>query len=237
MIQLTPANKRYSSKNDWLESNFSFSFGPYYDPDNIQFGPLRVLNDDIIQPGKGFGIHPHREAEIVSIVLNGQLKHEDSLKNVGILQYGNIQRMTAGTGVLHSEFNPTTDEETHLLQLWFLPNEKQLAASYEDISFDTDKLRNQLLSVVSNNPGENTAMIHQDVTLYLSKLDSQKEIHFQQQEGRKIYLFVIEGEVLLNDDVTLQKRDDARITDLHDLTLHAKQDSFFLLIDLPGGEE
>ena len=237
MIQLTPANKRYSSKNDWLESNFSFSFGPYYDPDNIQFGPLRVLNDDIIQPGKGFGIHPHREAEIVSIVLNGQLKHEDSLKNVGILQYGNIQRMTAGTGVLHSEFNPTTDEETHLLQLWFLPNEKQLAPSYEDISFDTDKLRNQLLSVVSNNPGENTAMIHQDVTLYLSKLDSQKEIHFQQQEGRKIYLFVIEGEVLLNNDVTLQKRDDARITDLHELTLQAKQDSFFLLIDLPGGEE
>ena len=237
MIQLTPANKRYSSKNDWLESNFSFSFGPYYDPDNIQFGPLRVLNDDIIQPGKGFGIHPHREAEIVSIVLNGQLKHEDSLKNVGILQYGNIQRMTAGTGVLHSEFNPTTDEETKLLQLWFLPNEKQLAPSYEDISFDTDKLRNQLLSVVSNNPGENTAMIHQDVTLYLSKLDSQKEIHFQQQEGRKIYLFVIEGEVLLNDDVTLQKRDDARITDLHELTLQAKQDSFFLLIDLPGGGE
>jgi redox-sensitive bicupin YhaK (pirin superfamily) len=237
MIQLNPSNKRFSSKSDWLESNFSFSFGPYYDEDNIKFGPLRVLNDDIIQPGKGFGIHPHREAEIVSIVLKGQLKHEDSLKNVGILQYGDIQRMTAGTGVLHSEFNPTTDEETHILQLWFLPNEKQLTPSYEDITFDPDKLRNELLPVVSSKPGENAAKIHQDVTLYLSKLDADRELHFEQQEGRKIYLFVIEGEILLNGDVTVQKRDDARITDLPALTLQAKQDSFFLLIDLPGGEE
>jgi redox-sensitive bicupin YhaK (pirin superfamily) len=237
MIQHNPSNQRFSAKSDWLESNFSFSFGPYYDEDNIHFGPLRVLNDDIIQPGKGFGIHPHREAEIVSIVLKGQLKHEDSLKNVGILQFGNIQRMTAGTGVLHSEFNPKSDEETHILQLWFMPNQKQLPPSYEDVTFDPDKLRNQLLPVVSSNPGKTTAMIHQDVTLYLSKLDAQKELHFQQQLGRKIYLFVIEGEVLVNNDITLQKRDDARITDLHELTLQAQQESFFLLIDLPGGEE
>ena len=178
---------------------------------------------------KGFGIHPHREAEIVSIVLKGQLQHEDSLKNVGILQYGNIQRMTAGTGVLHSEFNPTSDEETQFLQLWFLPNQKQLTPSYEDITFDPDKLRNALLPVVSSNPGENIAMIHQDVTLYLSKLDPQKEIHFQQQEGRKIYLFVIEGEVLLNGEVTLQKRDDARITDIHDVNNTSKTRFIFPL--------
>ena len=146
MIQHTPANKRYSSKNEWLESNFSFSFGPYYDENNIQFGPLRVLNDDIIQPENGFGIHPHREAEIVSIILKGQLKHEDSLNNVGILRYGDVQRMTAGTGVLHSEVNPTIDEETHLLQLWFKPNQKQLSPSYEDISYDTNKLKNHVIT-------------------------------------------------------------------------------------------
>ncbi|MDM5332106.1 pirin family protein [Ureibacillus composti] len=236
MIQLNPANNRFTAKGDWQESHFSFSFGPYYDEENIQFGPLRVLNDDIVQPGKGFGIHPHREAEIVSIVLKGQLKHEDNLGNVGFLEYGNVQRMTAGTGVLHSEVNPTLDEETHFLQLWILPNQKQLTPSYEDITFDPEKLRNELLPVVSNNPRENVAMIHQDVTLYLSKIDAGKEVHFEQGQGRKIYVFVIEGEVRLNDEVTLQRRDDARITDLHALTLQAKQDSFILLIDLPGGE-
>jgi redox-sensitive bicupin YhaK (pirin superfamily) len=236
MIQIKRSDERFSAKSDWLESHFSFPFGPYYDEENLNFGPLRVLNDDIIQPGKGFGIHPHRDAEVVSIVLKGQLKHEDSLKNVGIIKFGDIQRMTAGTGVLHSEVNPSDHEETHILQLWFLPNQKQLPPSYEDISFNPEELKNQLLAVVSSNPGENTAMIHQDMTLYLSKLDVEKELQFRQQAGRKIYLFVIDGELLINGDVTLQKRDDARITDLHDLTLTAKQDSFFLLIDLPGGD-
>lgn len=237
MIQHNPANKRFSAKNDWQETHFSFSFGPYYDEENIQFGPLRVLNDDIVKPNKGFGVHPHREAEIVSIVLKGQLKHEDNLGNVGTLQYGNVQRMTAGTGVLHSEMNPTEDEDAHFLQLWILPNEKQLTPSYEDITFNPENLRNELLPVVSNNAGENVAMIHQDTTLYLSKIDAEKEIQFQQEEGRKIYLFVIEGEVSLNGDVMLQRRDDARITDLHSLTIQAKQDAFILVIDLPGGEE
>lgn len=238
MIQHNPANKRFAAKNEWQETHFSFSFGPYYDEENIQFGPLRVLNDDIVKPTKGFGVHPHREAEIVSIVLKGKLKHEDNLGNVGTLQYGNVQRMTAGTGVLHSEMNPAEDEDSHFLQLWILPNQKQLTPSYEDITFNPDNLRNELLPVVSNNAGENVAMIHQDVTLYLSKIDADKEIQFQQEEGRKIYLFVIEGEVSLNGgEVTLQRRDDARITDLHTLSIQAKQDAFILLIDLPGGEE
>ncbi|MER2028662.1 MAG: pirin family protein [Solibacillus sp.] len=236
MILHNPSTKRFTAKNEWQETHFSFSFGPYYDEENIQFGPLRVLNDDIVKPNKGFGIHPHRDAEIVSIVLKGQLKHEDNLGNVGTLQYGNVQRMTAGTGVLHSEVNPAEAENTHFLQLWILPNQKQLTPSYEDITFDPDKLRNELLPVVSQNAGGNVAMIHQDVTLYLSKLDAEKEIQFQQEEGRKIYVFVIEGEVSLNGDVTLQRRDDARITDLHSLTIHAKKDAFILLIDLPGGE-
>ncbi|TSI11046.1 pirin family protein [Lysinibacillus sp. BW-2-10] len=237
MIQHIPAKNRFVTKNDWLESYFSFSFGPYYDENNINFGPLRVLNDDIIQPNNGFGIHPHREAEIVTIVLRGQLKHEDSLNNEGILKYGNVQRMTAGTGVLHSEVNPTSDEEAHILQLWFKPSEMQLAPSYEDFTFDPDTLRNHLTPIVSGNAMENTVFIHQDVILYLSKLDAEQNIHFQQQKGRKIYVFIIEGEVMLNDELTAHARDDIRITELHDLTLQAKQDAFFLLIDLPGGEE
>lgn len=237
MIQHTPANERYSAKSDWLESNFSFSFGPYYDEKNIHFGPLRVLNDDIIQPGKGFGIHPHREAEIVTIVLKGQLKHEDSLNNVGLLSYGDVQRMTAGTGVLHSEVNPTTDEENRILQMWFMPNEKQLPPSYEDLSYDPNKLKNTLLPVVSTNGGEGVASIHQDLTIYLSTLDSKKTLQFKQQDGRKIYLFVIEGELIVNDELTLQQCDDARITNLHELSIKATEDTFFMLIDLPGGDE
>ena len=134
LIQFIPATSRFSVNNDWLESNLSFSFGEYYDESNIHFGPLRVFNDDTVQGGKGFGIHPHREMEIVSIVLKGQLKHEDSLGSSGVLQFGNIQIMSAGTGLLHSEVNPSIDEESNLLQLWFFPNQKQLTPSYEDIN-------------------------------------------------------------------------------------------------------
>ena len=236
MIEINRAASRYSAKNDWLESNFSFSFGEYYDESNISFGALRVLNDDTIQPGKGFGIHPHREMEIVSIVLKGTLKHEDSLKNSGNLQYGSIQRMSAGTGILHSEFNPSDNEELSLLQLWLFPDESKLTPSYEDVSFDLDKLKNNLLPVVSPSPSEQVAKIHTDLTIYLSKLDKGKELVFRQEKGRKIYVFTIEGELGLNQESTLGRRDDARITDTEELTITSNQDSFFMLIDLPGGE-
>ena len=236
MIQINRAASRYSAKNDWLESNFSFSFGEYYDESNISFGALRVLNDDTIQPGKGFGLHPHREMEIVSIVLKGTLKHEDSLKNSGNLQYGSIQRMSAGTGILHSEFNPSDNEELSLLQLWFFPDESKLTPSYEDVTFDLDKLKNNLLPVVSPSPSEQVAKIHTDLTIYLSKLDKGKELVFRQEKGRKIYVFTIEGELGLNQESTLGRRDDARITDTEELTITSNQDSFFMLIDLPGGE-
>lgn len=145
MIQLFPSSARHAVKNDWLESHFSFSFGDYYDESNIHFGPFRVFNDDLIQPDKGFGLHPHREMEIVSIVLKGELKHEDSMGNRGILRFGRVQRMSAGTGLLHSEVNPSQDEETHLMQLWFLPEKDQLPPSYEDTNYDPDQLHNQLL--------------------------------------------------------------------------------------------
>jgi redox-sensitive bicupin YhaK (pirin superfamily) len=236
MIQINRAASRYSAKNDWLESNFSFSFGEYYDESNIRFGALRVLNDDTIQPGKGFGLHPHREMEIVSIVLKGTLKHEDSLKNSGNLQYGSIQRMSAGTGILHSEFNPSDNEEASILQLWFFPDESKLTPSYEDVTFDLDKLKNNLLPVVSPSPSEQVAKIHTDLTIYLSKLDKGKELVFRQEKGRKIYIFTIEGELGLNQESTLARRDDARITDTEELTITSNQDSFFMLIDLPGGE-
>jgi redox-sensitive bicupin YhaK (pirin superfamily) len=235
MIQIFPSTSRYSVKNDWLESNLSFSFGDYYDESNIQFGPLRVFNDDTVQAGKGFGIHPHREAEIVSIVLSGQLKHEDSLGNSGILQFGNVQCMTAGTGLLHSELNPSSEEESTFLQLWFKPEQKQLTPSYEDISYNVDAMKNVLLPIVSSNPTNGAAKIHSDVTLYLSRLETGKEIFFQQEQGRKMYVFVIEGELLINSDAVVGKRDSVRISELNQLTLNSTKETFFLLIDL-GGE-
>jgi quercetin 2,3-dioxygenase len=234
MIQKYPASSRYSVKNDWLESNLSFSFGEYYDESNIHFGPLRVFNDDTVQAGRGFGIHPHREAEIVSIVLRGQLKHEDSLGNSGILQFGNVQCMTAGTGLLHSEMNPSMEEESGFLQLWFKSNQKQLPPSYEDISYDTDSMKNRLLPIVSSRNINGTAKINSDATLYLSKLEAGKELLFNQEQGRKIYVFVIEGELVLNSDVVVGTRDSARITDLNNLTINSVEETFFLLIDLGG---
>ncbi|GEN32589.1 pirin family protein [Aneurinibacillus danicus] len=235
MITIYPAASRYSTNHGWLQSNFSFSFAEYYDPNNLQFGPLRVFNDDIVQPGTGFGSHPHREMEIVSIVLQGQLKHQDSTGNSEVLVPGEIQRMTAGTGIVHSEFNPSDTEDVNFLQLWFLPDEKGLKPSYEQFAYDQEALKNNLLPIVSKRQtGEHrVAHIHQDLTLYLSRLDADKTITFTQPEGRRIYVFVMEGELELNGEKVLQKRDAARINETPTLEVKAKNDTHFMLIDLP----
>lgn len=234
MIRTFPANSRYHANHGWLQSNFSFSFADYYDPSNMGFGPMRVLNDDIIQGGGGFDTHPHREMEIVSIVLEGQLEHRDSLGNVAVTSFGQIQRMSAGTGVFHSEFNPSQTEPMNLLQMWFHPETKGLAPSYETSSYNVGQMKNALLPVVSNNSGEGIAHIHQDMTVYLSDLDQGYNLTFTQPEGRNIFVFVIEGELKLNGDTTLQKRDSARINEVTNLDIQASADTRFMLIDLPA---
>ncbi|PKG21826.1 pirin family protein [Niallia nealsonii] len=237
MIQIFPKEAGHSARNEWLESHFSFSFGPYYDPKNVQFGPLRVLNDDIIQPGNGFGVHPHREAEVVSIALSGQLKHEDSLGNSGVIEFGQVQRMTAGTGILHSEVNPSETKPGRFLQLWFFPDAKQLPPSYEDISYDTSLLKNQLVPIVAPNSSKGIAKIHQDATVYLSKIDAKEGLEYKQKEGRKIFVYIIDGKVLLNNEYAIEKHGSARIADIDFLKIDALEDSFIMLIDLPGGEQ
>ncbi|SFJ62191.1 pirin family protein [Thermoflavimicrobium dichotomicum] len=234
MIRIYPANSRYKADHGWLTSHFSFSFAEYFDPNNMSFGPLRVLNDDIVQPGHGFPPHPHQEMEIVSIVLKGQLKHEDSIGNAEILQFGQVQRMTAGTGIIHSEMNPSATDEVNLLQLWFLPNQAKLSPSYETVSYDPQKMNNALLPVVSNKvQSEHVAYIHQDLTLYLSKLEAKKEISFQQAPGRRIFLFVIEGDLMIHGETQLHTRDSARITEQDQLDLTTHSGATFMLIDLP----
>ncbi|MBA2874708.1 pirin family protein [Thermaerobacillus caldiproteolyticus] len=234
MIRVYPANERYHANHGWLDTYFSFSFAEYFDPNNMNFGPLRVLNDDVIQPLRGFGAHPHQEMEIVSIVLRGQLKHEDSLGNEAITTFGGIQRMSAGTGIVHSEVNPSATEEVNFLQLWFLPERRGLSPSYERTDFDISQLKNQLLPVVAKNPSSpHVAHIHQDLTIYLSDLEEGKEIVFEQEEGRRIFVFLIEGELVLNDTTILYKRDSARITEMPQLKIDANANSRFMLIDLP----
>lgn len=234
MIRVYPANERYHANHGWLDTYFSFSFAEYFDPNNMNFGPLRVLNDDVIKPLHGFGAHPHQEMEIVSIVLSGQLKHQDSLGNEAITMFGGIQRMSAGTGIVHSEVNPSATEDVNLLQLWFLPERHGLAPSYERTDFDISKLKNQLLPVVTKNPqSPNIAHIHQDLTIYLSNLEAGKEIVFTQESGRRIFLFIIEGELTVNDEVKLYKRDSARITETPQLKIAADADTRLMLIDLP----
>lgn len=234
MIQVYTAESRFTADHGWLKTSHSFSFAEYYDPNNIHFGPLRVLNDDFVAPGQGFGTHSHRDMEIVSIVLKGQLKHEDSTGGSEVLRPGEIQRMTAGTGIFHSEYNPSDTEEVNFLQLWFLPERKGLTPSYEQVSYDQSAMKNHLLPVVSNRvQSEKTAFIHQDLTIYLAELDAGNSLVFRQDPDRKIFFFAIEGDVILNGQKSLKKRDSARITEVTVLKLEAKSNAEFMLIDLP----
>jgi quercetin 2,3-dioxygenase len=233
MIKIIRSNERYTANHIWLKSSFSFSFAEYFDPNNLSFGPLRVFNDDIVQPNRGFGTHPHKEMEIVSIVLDGELKHEDSEGHTATTTFGEIQRMSAGTGIFHSEVNPSKQKEVNFLQLWIFPDTEKLKPSYEKTSFDTTLLKNQLLPIVSNKSSKNIAHIHQDTTLYLSELEKGNNITFSQEVGRKIYLFVIEGVITLQGNEVLKTRDTARIQETSNLFIDAIENSRFLLIDLP----
>ncbi|MWC26821.1 pirin family protein [Paenibacillus sp. MMS18-CY102] len=240
MIQTFKANERYHTNHGWLDSYFSYSFADYYDPNNLQFGPMRVLNDDRIDGGTGFGMHPHREMEIVSLVLSGQLEHRDSMGNQAVTSWGGIQRMSAGTGVHHSEKNPSPSEPVELLQMWFLPAERGIEPSYETTAFDPSALSGKLVPIVSGNaelqqPGK-VAKIHQDMTMYLTELTDGQTIAFDQQAGRKQFVFVLEGGLSIEgggEIADLHRRDSARIEGITSLKLVGSDTSRVLIIDLP----
>jgi redox-sensitive bicupin YhaK (pirin superfamily) len=234
MIQVFPANTRYTADHGWLKSNFSYSFAEYYDPNNQQFGCMRVLNDDWVAAGKGFGAHPHREMEIVSIVLSGELLHQDNMGHQATTTFGGIQRMSAGTGVIHAELNPSPTEPVTFLQMWFMPEIRGVDPSYERTTFDLDGLKNALLPVVSIQAASpNVASINQDLTIYLSKLEQGRTLAYPQAAGRKGFLFVLEGELRLNGETVLGQRDSARVTDTENFAFEAVGgDAFFMFIDL-----
>ncbi len=233
MIQVYPAGERFHFDREWLRGSHSFSFGEYQDPNNMSFGPLRVFNDDTIAPSYGFGAHPHSDMEIVSIILQGQLRHEDNIGNVAVSSFGGIQRMSAGTGVIHTEHNASKENDCNLLQLWFEPEVRGLTPSYMTSSFNPASLNGKLVPIVSRQGGENQATIHQDLTIYLSRLEKGEQIEFVQQPNRRMYVFVINGALRLGDGQVLSARDAARIEQESRLELTAEQPVFWMLIDLP----
>ncbi|AIQ16144.1 pirin [Paenibacillus sp. FSL H7-0357] len=233
MIQVYPAQSAHRFDHGWLQGSHSFSFGDFYDPNNTSFGPMRVCNDDTIAPGRGFGAHPHSDMEIVSIVLSGRLRHEDNLGNVAETTFGGIQRMSAGTGAIHTEHNPSDSEPVRLLQLWFMPRTRGTAPSYSTGRFDPAKLEGKLLRVVAAEPSEEVVGIAQDMTIYLGRAEDGQVLSFQQEQGRRIFIYLIEGRLKLQGDVELLPGDSARIEEVSALSLAAAENTLVMVIDLP----
>ena len=232
MIQIVRANERHFSDYGWLKTYWLFSFAEYYDPNNIQFGALRVFNDDVIDPNSGFPTHPHREMEIVTIVIEGEITHRDSMGNKTVIRAGDVQRMSAGTGLTHSEFN-LADTPVHLYQIWILPDEKALKPSYDQKTFRVDAWNNHLLPVASGQGLPDVVTFHTDATIFRSHLDSGKSIDFPIQESRRVLIYVTEGDLRVNDH-RLKAHDQARIDLEEKLLLIAHAPTDLILIDVPS---
>jgi len=232
--QITRSDERMHTKLDWLDSRHSFSFGGHHDPDRMGFGPLRVVNDDWIAPGGGFSPHPHRDMEIVSLVLDGQLEHKDSMGNGGIIPTGAIQYMSAGSGVVHSEFNPSPDQPTHLMQIWIEPNAKGLSPRYAEQPI-IGKQPNQWHLILSPDGRHGSMAVRQDVELHTVELTEGGEISYRTEaDDRGLWLFVIGGDVEV-DGATLGTGDSLALSDSSsiDLIQAGEQLAKVMLFDLP----
>jgi quercetin 2,3-dioxygenase len=218
-----------SSNLGWLRSKFHFSFAEYYNPDNINFGVLRVINDDLINPNTGFDTHPHRDMEIISYVVNGELSHGDTMGNKNTLTRGHVQYMSAGTGVYHSEHNLGKDV-ARFLQIWIVPDRKGYKPNYGDYGFDWDERKNKWLHMVSSKEGAAPIKINQDVNIYSLELQSGNEISFPIKQGRQAYLVQIEGNSGIN-SIELSDRDVAEIVE-EDILINAKETSHILILEM-----
>lgn len=231
-MEIIRAKDRFHLESDWLSAYWLFSFDRYYDPGNMMFGPLRVFNHDTVQAGAGFPTHPHREMEIITYVLEGVLQHKDSTGGRGLIQAGEVQRMTAGTGVAHSEHNPSESEELRLLQMWVLPEREGLTPSYEQKQFTTEQRTGVLLPIASGQDAPGTVKVHQDVTFYVSRLRAGDRVAHELRPGRRAFVYLIDGEVTVNGE-PLRGGDQARITAGGALEIAGRSESELILIDLP----
>lgn len=231
MIIVRPKDERGVANFGWLDSRHTFSFGHYYDPRHMGFASLRVINEDKVLPAKGFGTHGHRDMEIISYVLSGELEHRDSMGNGSVIRPGDIQRMSAGTGVRHSEFNASDANPLHFLQIWIMPEQRGLKPSYEEKNFST--IQQGALTLVGSSDGrENSVTIHQDVNLYLGSLEQSDRLTYQIDEDRSVWIQVTKGEVKLNERL-LQAGDGAAIVDESKIALAGNtSDSEILLFDM-----
>jgi redox-sensitive bicupin YhaK (pirin superfamily) len=231
MIRFRKAAERGHFDHGWLDTYHTFSFGDYFDPAHMGFRSLRVINDDRVQSGQGFGMHGHRDMEIITYVLDGALEHRDSLGNGSVLRAGELQHMTAGTGVRHSEFNPSDQQEVHLYQIWLLPERKGLQPSYEQKAFSDEQKRGALRLVASPTGEHGSLTIHQDARLYLSRLKSEETVAHTLKPGRHAWLQVLRGTVALNGH-PLSPGDGAAVSEEEKLEIKAQDDAEVMLFDL-----
>lgn len=232
MIKVIKSEDRYHADMGWLSTYWHFSFDTYYDPANMNWGALRVFNDDVVLPGQGFGSHPHRDMEIITYVLEGELEHRDSQGNTGVIHPGEVQVMSAGTGIVHSEYNHSQDHPVHLLQLWILPRTKGLTPRWEQRQFTSADRSGTLLPVVSPGDIPGTLAIDQDATICVSTLHAGQAVVHRSRAARKAYLFVIGGVLTVN-GIRLAAGDQGRIANEAELTLKAAEDAELIFLDLP----
>ncbi len=227
------SNSRGIADHGWLHSRHTFSFANYYNPDRMGFGKLRVLNDDIVEPGMGFGTHPHDNMEIVSIPVSGTLRHEDSMGNQHIIEPGEVQIMSAGTGVTHSEYNNSDVDQVNFLQIWVIPKKLNIKPRYEQKRFDVEKKRNQFQIVVSPDGKKESISINQDVYFTLIDLDKDCSISYQiRNSDNGVYIFMISGSVMLGDQC-LDERDGVEVSKTLSVTLLARTNTQLLFIETP----
>lgn len=231
MIVVRPADQRGRFDHGWLQTAHTFSFGGYRDANHMGFRSLRVMNEDWVQPGQGFGTHPHHDMEIVTYVLEGALEHRDSMGHGEVLRPGEFQRMTAGTGITHSEFNPSADEPVHLYQIWLVPERKGLEPSYEQKAFPLAQRRNRLQLVASPDGADGALSIRQNAKIYLSQLDEGGVVSHELAPGRSAWLQTLRGAVRLG-DLQLAAGDGAAISDEQRISIVASEESELLLFDL-----
>jgi hypothetical protein len=231
MQQIRRSAERGHLNFGWLDTHHSFSFGDYYDPENMGFASLRVINDDTVEPGQGFGMHGHRDMEIITYILDGALEHKDSMGNGSVIRPGDVQRMSAGRGVMHSEFNPSPSERVRLLQIWIQPDTQGVAPSYEEKHFDADSKRGRLRLVASRDGREGSVHIHQDAMVYAALLDGADTAAHAIAKGRFGYVHVARGSVTVNGE-RLEGGDALKVSGETQLTLQDAQQAEILLFDM-----
>jgi redox-sensitive bicupin YhaK (pirin superfamily) len=233
MQEIRRSKERGYADHGWLKSYHSFSFADYFDPKHVEFGPLRVINEDRVAAGQGFGTHSHRDMEIISYVLSGELAHRDSIGNGSSIRPGDVQRMSAGRGVRHSEFNPSPASLVHFLQIWIQPNVQGIEPSYEEKRFAPDEKRGRLRLIASPDQSDGSVLIHQDARVYAGLLDGAESASLKVAPGRLLYIHVARGAVQAN-EVALEAGDALKLSDTEQLQLKDGRDAEVLVFDLPS---